>query len=66
MERVLKMWDNDEFAHLILSQEGNRQKSWKIVSPSLSSLSERTWNGQVRKEVAHVVELYHLQEKDLH
>ena len=49
MERVLKMWDNDEFAHLILYQEGNRQKSWKIVSPALNSLSDRTWNGQVQK-----------------
>ena len=66
MERVLKLWDSDEFARLVLYQEGNRQKSWKIISPALDSLSERTWNVQVRKEVAHVVELYHLQEKDLH
>ena len=59
------MWDNDEFARLVLYQEGNRKKSWKIISPTLTGLSERTWNVQVQKEIDHVVELYHLQEKDL-
>lgn len=63
-ERALKLWDNDEFAHLILYQEGNRKKSWKVVSSAIEHLKEKTWNVQVRKEAMHVVELYKLQGSD--
>ncbi|KNB41882.1 serine/threonine protein phosphatase [Blastocystis sp. subtype 4] len=57
-QRVLKLWDGDEFAHIVLYHDQNCTYSWKYLSSSMQQVANDCWNSQVRESAAHVISLY--------
>lgn len=55
---MLKLWDGDEFAHIVLYHDQNCAYSWNYLSSSMQQVANDCWNSQVRESAAHVISLY--------
>lgn len=57
-QRVLKLWDNGDFAQVVLYHDKNRLYSWNFMFSSLQQIANNNWNKQVRESARHVMDLY--------
>jgi len=55
---VLKLWDNGDFAQVVLYHDKNRLYSWNFMFSSLQQIANNNWNKQVRESARHVMDLY--------